>query len=297
MKRDAETDADQRDDATLIAPPDQDGEDTPPEEPPEGGGEPDKKAAEEDPRDKQIKELRRQLRGKDKRIREVEDSERTWAERARGRAEKAEDREPAKPAEEEPDLDVIEALTNEGAKGLDKVLKKLGYARVEEIDAKIERTRAHMTRDAHLIARYPDLAKEDSPFFEAAAKRYEQLAQNKGVKESGMLMELAAELAEGDLGVRRKAASGDRRREREPDPDDDDLDRDEGDDDQEPEDKRVERVRAQAGSRGRGATRERVDDDELTPLQKRLAQRFGISEDAYRKRAKSGVQMSGLPRR
>ncbi|MBM3744175.1 MAG: hypothetical protein FJW34_00085 [Acidobacteria bacterium] len=280
------------DDVTLIAPPDQDGEETPPAELREGGEGEEKKGA-EDARDKELKELRRQIRGERKRIRELEESERAWAERARGRGD-AGQTPPAKAdaTEEEPELDVIEALTSEGVKGLDKVLKKLGYARVEELDAKIEKTRTQLTKDARLLGRFPDLGDENSDFFKATARRYEGLSQNPGIKDSGMLMELAAELAEGDLGLRR-ASKDDRRRQRDADLDDEE-DRDDG---QETEADRVRRVQAQAGSRGRGSAREGADDDELTPLQKRIAARFGITEEAYRKRAKSGVQMSGLPRR
>ncbi|NWG75087.1 MAG: hypothetical protein HXY24_10855 [Rubrivivax sp.] len=277
------------DGVVLISAPDDPPEEPSPEPPAEGGEA--KKPAEEDPRERQLRELRRELRSSRKRISELEESERAWAERARAKAGKAEEEPPAKPADEEPDLDVIEALTSEGVKGLDKVLKKLGYARVEDVEAKIERTRAHLTRDAKLLGRYPDLGDEKSEFFQAAARRYGELAQNPALQESGMLMELAAELAEGDLKLGRGAAKAERRRSRAAEYEDEDLDEGE-----ETEDERIERVRAQAGSRGRGAVRESADN-ELTPLQRKIAARIGVSEEAYRKRAKAGVQMSGLPRR
>jgi len=266
-----------------------------------GEGEPDKeKKPEGDAATREAKALRRELRQARGRIGELEASERHWSEVAR--AGQRQEHPPAEagatgaPAEEE--IDVIEALTSDGAKGLDRVLRKLGYARVEEIDQKIERTRGQITQDARLLGRFPELGDEKSEFFAATAKRYEQLKGNKGIRESGMLMELAAELAEKDLGTGKKAPSGDRRREPEGDQDDD---RDYSDDraaadEHENEDDRIERVRAQAGSRGRRPAREAEPSDDLSPLQKRIAGRLGVSEEAYRKRAKAGVRISGLPR-
>lgn len=262
-------------DGTLLPPPDALEQEAPAEEPND-----DAKQSQPDPRDQEIRELRKQLRASAKRIRELEESERAWAERARRLS--AEEKPHEEEAAADEDLDVIEALTSDGAKGLDKILRKLGYARVEDVEQRIEQTRAHMTRDAKLIARYPDLADENSDFFRATAQRYQELVKNPALRDSGMLLELAAELAEGDLALRRRQARGGR---------------DFGLDDDESEEERVERVRAQAGSRGRRAAEQTPDDDELTPLQKRIAARFGISEDAYRKRARQGVQISGLPRR
>ena len=262
-----------------------------------GEGEPDKeKKPEGDAATREAKALRRELRQTRGRIGELEASERHWSEVARTRQPVEEA--PEKPPAAEEEIDVIEALTDEGAKGLDKVLKRLGYARVEDIDQKIERTRGQITQDARLLGRFPELGDEKSEFFAATAKRYEQLKGNKGIRESGMLMELAAELAEKDLGTGKKAPSGDRRREPEGDQDDD---RDYSDDraaadEHENEDDRIERVRAQAGSRGRRPAREAEPSDDLSPLQKRIAGRLGVSEEAYRKRAKAGVRISGLPR-
>jgi hypothetical protein len=268
-----------------------------------GEGEPDKgkKAEEAELTPRELKALHRELRQARGRIGELEASERHWSEVAR--AGQRQEHPPAEagatgaPAEEE--IDVIEALTSDGAKGLDRVLRKLGYARVEEIDQKIERTRAQITQDARLLGRFPDLGDEKSEFFALTAKRYEQLKGNKGIRESGMLMELAAELAEKDFATGKKAQGGGRRREREADDDDEggySHDRAAADEPENEED-RIERVRAQAGSRGRRPAREAEPNDDLSPLQKKIAAKLGVSEEAYRKRAKAGVRMSGLPRR
>jgi len=257
----------------------------------------DKKAAEVEPSPREVKALRRELRQARGRIGELEASERHWSEVARTRQPVEEA--PEKPPAAEEEIDVIEALTDEGAKGLDKVLKRLGYARVEDIDQKIERTRGQITQDARLLGRFPDLGDEKSEFFAATAKRYEQLKKNEGIRGSGMLMELAAELAEKDLGGGKKPQSGGRRREPEGDEDDDGGYSDDraAADEPENEEDRIERVRAQAGSRGRRPAREAEPNDDLSPLQKKIAARLGVSEEAYRKRAKAGVRISGLPRR
>lgn len=255
-------------------------------------GEPEKKS-EEDPRDRDLKNLRREARRQTARIRELEDSERHWAEAARsGRGAEAEPPEKSAPVEET-EIDLIGAITDGGVKGLEGVLKQLGYVKEADVQDRIERTRGQITNDARLLAKFPDLGDEESEFFAATARRYERLKANKAIRESGMLMELAAELAEKDVadGDGRKRSGARRRPEAEPD--DEDPERDEG----EAEDERVDRVRAQAGSRGARPARESPASDELSPLQRRIAKKFEISEDAYKKRAKAGVRMSGLPRR
>ena len=299
MPKDKEQDRDAGE-ATFLAEPGAEGE---PEAVVEveaaGEAEPDKdkKAAEVEPSPREVKALRRELRQARGRIGELEASERHWSEVARTRQPVEEA--PEKPPAAEEEIDVIEALTDEGAKGLDKVLKRLGYARVEDIDQKIERTRGQITQDARLLGRFPDLGDEKSEFFAATAKRYEQLKKNEGIRGSGMLMELAAELAEKDLGGGKKPQSGGRRREPEGDEDDDGGYSDDraAADEPENEEDRIERVRAQAGSRGRRPAREAEPNDDLSPLQKKIAARLGVSEEAYRKRAKAGVRISGLPRR
>jgi hypothetical protein len=280
-------------DERTFAPPDEGDEVEHPEGETEKASDDGEKKAEEDPRDREMKQLRRELRRTGSRIRELEESERHWAEVARaGRGAEAEPTEKAAPAEQ-PEIDVIDAITNEGVKGFEKVLKQLGYVKEADVQDRIERTRGQITQDARLLSKFPDLADEDSEFFAATAKRYEGLKKNNGIRESGMLMELAAELAEKDLARRGDARTGKNRRREEPEPDDEDPDRGGVED----EDERVERVRAQAGTRGQRPTRESAASEELSPLQRRIAKKFEISEDAYRKRAKAGVRMSGLPRR
>jgi hypothetical protein len=59
---------------------------------------------------------------------------------------------------------------------------------------------------------------------------------------------------------------------------------------------RLRRVAAQtgAGSGARPAATATDDDEGLTPEQIRVADAFGVSHEAYAKRAKAGVSMKGL---
>ena len=254
-----------------------------------------------DPREREIRHLRRQAKKQDARLRELEEASEYWKGRrdAGGEGERG----PAKEAEPEQgpedELDLVDIVTNQGVKGLEKVLSKLGYVKASDVESKIGKTREEITRDAALLGRFPGLGQEDSDFYRATGKRYQQLSKNKGIKDSGMLLELAAELAEKDVEMQKageERRAGRRTRETPEHLDDDDFDEKFSDDDDE-EAERIERVRSQAGERGRRTSREDTAADALTPLQRRLAAKFGVSEEAYRKRARSGVQMSGLSRR
>jgi hypothetical protein len=172
-----------------------------------------------------------------------------------------------KPAEPEDDTDLLE-VTAKGPKAMKDWLAKNGFVSKSEVDAMVQDKASQLTREAQLLKSHPELSDPDSDFFKATAVEYGQL-RDQGVPE-GVAMELAAERV--GAKTKRQAAAEDPKSKKDGDAD------------------RAARARAQApeGHKARPAATE--DDDELTPEQKRIAEHMGISEEAYLKRAKTGVQ-------
>lgn len=168
---------------------------------------------------------------------------------------------------EEDDTDVLDLITTKGAKGLDELLAKRGYMRADEVERTVNQKATAIARENKLLSDYPDLKDTDSDFFKATAKEYASL---KGSVPDHVAMEMAAERAELKALKAGKAKAADA-------------------------DERSSRARAQAGDTGtrrRPAAEPDDDDDTLTDEQKRVADSFGISHEAYAKRAKAGVNMS-----
>jgi hypothetical protein len=193
-----------------------------------------------------------------------------WANKAKANGAPA----PAAATEEEPD--VLEAITTGGAKGFDALAKKRGFIQRDEVESLINQRAASLTEEQQLIQEYPDLKKKDSEFFKATAVAYGKLVKD-GVPQS-VAMGTAARQVELDFiktgkvklpGGEPTAA--------------------------EKETTRLARIAAQSGDGGRrGAAPPSEEDDTLTPQQKHMIQQMGISEEAYIKRAKAGVNMKGL---
>ena len=59
------------------------------------------------------------------------------------------------------------------------------------------------------------------------------------------------------------------------------------------EQERRARIAAQAGDRGGRTAEGAEEDEELTPEQKHIVASMGITEEAYKKRAKEGVKVRG----
>jgi hypothetical protein len=176
----------------------------------------------------------------------------------------------------EDDTDVLDVITTKGSKGLDELVAKRGYVRKDEVQAMVNEKAIQLTKEAQLLKEYPDLSDPNSEFFQATAKVFGEL-KNAGVSET-MAMELAAERV--DLQFLRTGKRKTPAQQR----DEDKAAR---------EEERKARLRAQSGERGNHAPVDNEEDEELTAEQKHIVQSMGITEEAYKKRAKEGVKMRG----
>lgn len=240
--------------------------------------------------DETLKEMRRALKESRTALRETNEMAKFWMAKAQGGATAQAEAEP----EPTTSVDLVEAITNNDAKAVAKALREMGVAFSTDVDGKIHAARTAVGKDAELYDRFPDLADSKSDLFLETAKVYNDLARrDPALAKSGVLAEVAAELAE-------KRLNGSDPAPRRPQPDFD-VDDDEEADDREAE--RVRRVRAQSGDRGRRtSSRASGDSDALDATQKTIVAKLraagaDISEEGYRKRAQSGVRMSGLPTR
>jgi hypothetical protein len=249
--------------------------------------------------DPELKKLQADLKRETARRKEAEDGMRFWSEKA-GREASAE-RAPKPDKEEEAEkltVDLVEAITNGDAKQIKAAMRELGFVQKgevsHEIDSKIGTTKAQIVHEAKLYKEYPDLEDENSELFEKTKEVYTELvAKDKDLQKSPKLVEMAARIAQAELG--KTAGKPKPKSKTEPDEDEDEP---------EFEADRQERVRSQQGSRGRRTSDPQAgrDSEELTSQQKSIVEKFraagaDINEDKYRARAKKGVQMSGLPGR
>lgn len=247
-----------------------------------------KKPDEEPPVDRaEFKRVQKELKAERARAKESSDAARYWSEQAKQGARKAE----AKPEPDEiEEIDVVNELTANGAKGLDKVLRTLGYAKQSDVRQEISATRTQISAETAVLSKYPDLADESSPLFAKTAEIYNQLRSDSHMAKSPRLMEIAARTASAELAL--GAGRGQRRGQAR-------SDDDEGGG-RETDDDRAARIARQSGDRGRRESRKDSESDELTSLQKRMIQNFQnagakITEDGYKKRAQSGtIQMGGI---
>jgi hypothetical protein len=244
--------------------------------------------------DEAVRELRRQLKEERKARQEAEAGVRHWYDRATAGAAAPK---PEPEPEPEAEIDVIDAITSKGAKGLEEVLAKMGYVKKKDVDASIGQTRAEVTQEAQLVARYPDITDESSEFYQTTLEIYKDLAADPVMRKSPALLEKAAKQAARVLGME-EAPKGRGRGPGAGGRDADDLD----DTEDERERERVARVGRQAGDRGRRPASQVEDEGELSGMQKSIVAKFraagaDITEDGYKKRAQRGIQMSGLPTR
>jgi hypothetical protein len=163
--------------------------------------------------------------------------------------------------------DVLETIAKKGAKGFDELLSKRGFVRAEDVETRINQRAAQIATENELAASYPELKDNKSEFFQATAKHYGGLVKD-GVPQH-VAMKLAAERAELEGYKSGKRQTQAEREEREA------------------------RARAQSGDRGRGAAAHEPENDDLDTFQKYLCDVMEIEPDAYKKRAKDGVRISG----
>jgi hypothetical protein len=241
-------------------------------------------------------DLRKENQSLREQLREREDSEKYWAELARGRGAGAPDSEDtpadAPPPDDEPEEsadEFLDRLSKEGpravAKVAEKIAAKAGYVRkadVEKIAAKIaseivERKAGRMSADAKLVGQYPQLQDPKSELFQATATIYREMTdQDPELKKSPATLFAAARIAKAEL---KAAGNGARGR---------DVDDEPGDyrEDREDRESRRRRIDAQQGDIGRGrSTPYEGDDDPMGPAQRDVLDLFaraGVDEKSYR---------------
>jgi len=209
---------------------------------------------------------------------EHEDSAKFWHEKARGAAQPQNRDGAPKPGEgeEEDTTDLLE-LAGKGPKAMKEWLKKQGFVSRDEAEQLTNRKAEGMVRQAQVVAKYPELNDQKSDFFKETTQEYGRLKE-RGVDEL-TAMETAAELValrrgkggpgSEDISLTDPAAASNKRG---------------------TEEERRSRAKAQGGEGRRGAQKEESDD--LDETQIRIAEAFGISTEAYKKRAKEGVQFA-----
>ncbi len=177
--------------------------------------------------DAEIARLQRELEAKDARINELSESERFWAERAKGGKPAADGEEPEAPeVEEDPDkfaedlaADGVKALHKRGILGekqIRELIRTEGAKVAGEILARREQV---LTREGELLNKYPDLRDEHSEFFKETAKVLrEEFGDAPEFQRTPKALKIAADLvaarrprrsdADDDLSLRLRSQSG-----------------------------------------------------------------------------------------
>jgi hypothetical protein len=261
---------------------------------------------------------------------ELSASERYWADRAQQAPPPAATAPPApenfnefipegpKPREGAPDYSdptkFVEALSEKGPVAIVEALAQFGILPRDQIltDAAkvangiVERKAATITADAALVGQYPELKDENSELFKATRIEYRNLvAVDPKLAKSSATLIMAARTAKLALDLKAAQTNGGQQQRRAPaNAQPEDATGFFADDGATPEEReRRERIAAQSGDRGHGANRETFADegDELSAVQRSVIAAFNadggfqITEDAYKNRARNGVQMGRVP--
>lgn len=226
------------------------------------------------------KDTERTHRQLEERAQQAEQAAQFWQQKAAGESQ-PKDTPKGPPDDDGEEIDIVEALAAGDKPKIRKYFKSLGAVTkeeldgfsdsfVERIDKRIKTERQAITEETKIYTEFPDLKNADSELFKATREEYQALAGSDFGK-SPQALELAAHRAAARLGTRPangNAAQGETPEERE------------------------RRIAAQSGGGKNGKSAEISDDGALTPAQKRICKQMGISEDAYRKRAQGGIQVS-----
>jgi hypothetical protein len=212
---------------------------------------------------------------------EARESEKFWAQKARGGkedpAEPEEEEEPKpEPEPEEPDPEkFVDELAKDGLKALRKYgfmtraqAEKLADERAEKMaDKVVDRRVKGMQSDTQLVTDFKDIRDPKSELFKTAAPIYQKLVAMNGGKQTTALLYAAAEAAQAKLDA--KAPPPKPRR------DEDDYDR------YEPEEDRRARARAQGSERGRPAPVQDDDAGDLGPEALEICKAMGVKPEEY----------------
>lgn len=209
------------------------------------------------------------------RAEENEQSAKYWHEQAKGGgADKG-----GKPEEPADTTDVLE-LAAKGPAALKEWLRKEGFVSREEAESITNAKAQTIAREATVQAQYPELQDKESDFFKATAVEYGKLKQQ-GFSEIDA-MEIGAQRAELAMlkSGKQRGSTTDEGKEKKTSG-------------RGTEEERRARASAQQGDKGRPPVNRQDDDDELTPEQKNMCEKMGISEEAYKKRANDGSVQVG----
>lgn len=216
----------------------------------------------------------------ERKAKEHEESAKFWHERAKGSAPANRDGQERPKPQDDPEDDNTDflALAAQGPKAVKNWLKAQGMVTRAEAEAMTNAKATQLMRQAEIVRNHPELNDQQSDFFKETTAEYQKL-KARGIAELDAL-----ELAADRVALTRKAKAGDGEGDN-----GDKGDKGKGNGrGKETDEERRARAKAQNGDGRRGAAAE--ESDELDDNQKRIAEAFGISEDAYKKRAKEGVQ-------
>lgn len=249
--------------------------------------------------EKQLDSLRKDFESLEKRNKELSDSEKYWADRARGAApvvqqddDDDEDTLPANPFEGEKPEALLDDLTQKGLEALYKrgvptraelaeAAKNIKNEVMAAVNQKLAVNQKHNAVDQEL-AKYPELKDPNTPLFLETQRYFRRMVErDPSIKDQPNTLLSAVEFAKEKLDMEAKAAAPAETR----------------------QDTRRLRIAAQAGERPPvGGTEDDADDDELSPtarevvgnLSKFLEVRDGkgkvaiSAEDNYRRHLKRG---------
>jgi hypothetical protein len=211
-----------------------------------------------------LKAIREELTSLRHRVRESDGLAQYWAEQA-----KAGHRAPAREKVVEEPVDLTEAIASGDNNKIRQAVKKLGFVSEDEVNQRVNSATRLVRIETELLGEFPDLKDKKSDMFLKTQERYAELvSEDPEMKNRPVTMRTAARLAAAEI---------------------------KGTADKETD--RQERVARQSGDRGTRTKRSEGSSDELSPLQKRIVDQMGITEEGYRKRANAGIAMSGLPMR
>lgn len=257
--------------------------------PQEGAGE---KEAEKGKPSDEVKQGRKDLEAANRRIAELEQSERYWAEKAQRKASGGQADDPGE-VDQDPEDDLItdlvaagvvdpgidadkfvEELSTKGPAAVTAVLDKVGYVKKSDVarlakevaERVVGKERGKISLDNRLLRDFPDLQDDKSELFQETGKIYRQLvALDPTLKRSPGTLLIAADKAKAQLNSRaRKNGDGEG----------------EHTDYRDRESERDRRARAQQGDRGRGGSGFDRHDD-LGPEQKEVLSRMGLTEKEF----------------
>lgn len=216
----------------------------------------------------QIDQLKAEKNEEKSRAAENETNARYWHEQAK--ASKVAPAAKVEPAEDEDEIDPIEAMSKNGSKGFRDLGKRSGFMTKDEVNNLVEARAQQLTVEAQLAKDFPQITDQSSEFFKATAKEYGELTAQ-GIPHLTAMKQAPrmAKLALMEAGKLMPAAE---REERE------------------------QRSVAAGGDRSRGKGGKSSADeesDELTPLQRQICEQMGVDEKKYKSRAKDGVVYSG----